>query len=62
MRFSASEVGAQILGQAHDEVEAAVALEDLPRLLAADRDLDDLLHVGDVQAVARERLAVDAAR
>ena len=34
------EVGAQVLGQAHHDVEAAIALEDQPGLLAADRDLD----------------------
>ena len=49
-----------MLGQAHDDVEAAVALEDLPGDLAADRDRNDVLHVGDVEAVARERRAVRA--
>ena len=54
------EVGAQVLGQAHDDVEAAVALEDLAGLLAADRGRDDVLHVGHVEAVAGQRRAVRA--
>ena len=37
-----------MLGQPHDEVEAPVALEHLPGMLAADRDLDDALHIADV--------------
>ena len=44
-----------MLGQAHDDLEAPVALEHMTGVLAADRDLDDLLHVGDADAVARER-------
>ena len=53
------DVGAQMLGQAHDDVEAPVALEHLAGLLAADGDLDDLLHVGHAEAVARQRGAVE---
>ena len=33
-----------------------------PAVLAADGDLDDVLHVGDVEAVARERRAVELRR
>ena len=49
------EVGAQIFRQAHDEFEAPVAFEHFARRLAAEGDLDHLLHVGDVEAVARHR-------
>ena len=47
------------LGQADDDVEAPVALEDLPGGAAADGDGDDVVHVGDGQAVARHGAAVD---
>ena len=53
------EVDAQRLGQAHDDVEAPVALEDLPADRSAERRAHDLLHVGQREAVARERVAVD---
>ena len=40
-----------MLGQADDELEAPVALEHMAGVLAADRDLDDLLHIGHADAV-----------
>ena len=45
--------------QAHDDVEAAVALEQLAGRLAADRDLDDVLHLADAEPVAGQRLTVE---
>lgn len=48
-----------MLRQAHDDVEAAVALEQLAGRFAADGDLDDALHLGNAEAVAGERLAVE---
>src|SRR5690606_26559936 len=53
------EVAADLLGEADDEVEPAIALEHLPGFAAADGDRDHLLHVGDVQAVSGDRGAVD---
>ena len=48
---------AQRFWQADHEREASIALEDLADGLAADRGLDDGLHVRDVQAIAPEQRA-----
>ena len=53
------DVAAEGLLETHGDVEPADALEHLARLLAADRRLDRLLHVLDVDAVARDGVAVD---
>ena len=47
------------LVQPHDHAEALLALPHLRRLLAAERRLDHVLDVGDVEAVARRARAVD---
>ena len=44
------DVLAQLFGQPHDDIEAPVAFEDLPRFRAAERRADGVLHVGDVEA------------
>ena len=49
-RWIASRSSRSASGRRTTQVEAPVALEDLPGLLAADGDLDHLLHIGDVQA------------
>ncbi len=50
---------AQLARVAHVDRKALQALDRLADVLAADRRGDDALHVGDVQAVARRRIAVD---
>src|SRR5207302_9793605 len=55
----AVEGGARGLGEAYGDVEVALALPEGGRGLAADGGLDDVLDVGDVEAVAGDRLAVD---
>ena len=45
--------------QPHDDAEALLALPDLGRVLAAERGLDRVLDVGDVQAVAGGALPID---
>ena len=52
-------VEAGFLGEADDEIETPVPLPDVSGGLAADRDLNHILHVGDVEPVARDRTAVD---
>src|SRR5262245_51105389 len=44
------DVFAQPLRQAHQQVEAAITLEQLAGLFPAHSDLDDLLNVSDVEA------------
>ena len=44
---------------ADDDVEALLAVDDLRGHLAADRGLDHVLHVGDIEAVAGDLVAVD---
>ena len=56
------EVGALRLGQAHQDVEAPVAFEHLPRGAPADRDLHHILHVRDVQPEPSDRRAIDLDR
>ena len=46
------------LGVAHHQIVTLLALQDLAHRLAADRGLDGVLHVGNVQAVARGLLAI----
>ena len=60
--FQLLQVAAQAVGQAHDDVEAAVALEQGARLLPADGRGNRRLHVGNVEAVAGRLLAVDLHR
>ena len=45
--------------QPHDEIEGALALHDLRGGAAADGGLDEPIHVGDVDAVPRDLVAVD---
>src|SRR5439155_6750959 len=52
----AVEGGARGLGEAHGDVEVALALPQGGGGLAADGGLDDVLDVGDVEAVAGDRL------
>ena len=51
-----------MLRQPHDQIEAPVALEHQPGMLAADRDLDDALHIADGKPVARQGGAVELHR
>jgi hypothetical protein len=53
------EVGAEVFGEADDEVEAAVAFEDLTDGGAAEGSGDELLDVGGGKAVAGEGFAVE---
>ena len=56
-RLDGFDVGAQALGQANDNFEATVALEDVAGFLAANGDLDNRLNIRDADAVARQRRA-----
>lgn len=56
--FEHVDLAAQVVGKAHDEVEAAVALKDQPRLAASHRHRDHVLHVRDVEAIAGQGRAV----
>ena len=58
MRISGDTV-AQMFREAHDGLEAALAFVDLGGGLAADRRLDDVVDIGGVEPVARDRLAID---
>ena len=60
--FERGQVVPHVVGQPHDQVEPTVAFEDLPGLASADRDGDHVLHVGDVQPVAGDGVAVDLDR
>src|SRR5262249_37534900 len=51
-------VGTRLRREAHHDVEAPVALEDRGDRAAAERQVDDVLHVADVDAVARHLIAI----
>jgi hypothetical protein len=53
-------VGAQPVGQQHDDGEAPIALEEQPRVAAANSSADHVLHVGEIEAAARNLALVDA--
>ena len=53
---------AELRLESHDEIEGALALHDLRGGAAADRGLDEPVHVGDVHAVARDLVAIDLDR
>src|SRR6185437_6824802 len=51
-----------MLRQADDDIEASVALEQLAGGLAADGDLDHVLHFTGTEPIARERLPIELYR
>ena len=52
------EIAAPGVGQPHEKIKPPIAFLNLPGLPSADRGRDDILHVGDAQAVAAERFAI----
>ena len=57
-----AQIGADALRQPHDDLDAAVAAQDLPGLGAGERGVHRRLHVGDVESVARGGRAIDLDR
>ena len=54
----ARRIGARLGHVAHRDVESALAFEERADGAAADRELDHVLDVADVDAVARQRLPI----